>query len=99
MPINLGGFSFANPELNSDTASWKTAAGNVGKNFGDRQTELINAIKGGEGNIPPGKTQQQYIQECQVEFDKAKQMFELFQAMFKSASDIIMSLIRRLDPR
>jgi hypothetical protein len=97
MPINLGGFSFANPDLSSDTAAWKTAAGNVGKNFGDTQTNLINAIKG--TGIPEGKTQQQYVQECQVEFDKAKQMFELFQAMFKSASDIIMNLIRRLDPR
>lgn len=114
MPLNLGGFNPGIPTQGSDYSQWREAASQTAGAYSRAMSELINAFQGQSPSgtqqtnntsgstpqsttPPPSKTE--LIQMAQVNFEQAKQMFELFQNMFKNASETIMSVIRRLDPR
>jgi ABC-type polar amino acid transport system ATPase subunit len=106
MPLNLGGFNPGIPGQGSELSQWLEGARQTGGQYTKGLSDLISAFNQtpdpatGQINIDGvSMDKTAAIQYRQVKFEQAKQMFELFQNMFKSASETVMSLIRRLDPR
>jgi len=90
MPLNLSGFNPGFLPAGSAAEQWKNAAVDVADRLTTAQSELTNAYT--TNNMAT-------IQEKQVAYERMKQIFEMLQNMMKSANDLVMNLIRRLDPR
>jgi len=90
MPLNLNGFNASTIPANSAAEQWTNAAMNVANRLETAQGQLTTAYT-------TGNTAE--IQQKQIAYEQAKQLFEMLQNMMKSANDLIMNLIRRLDPR
>jgi len=105
MSLNLGGFNPGIPGQGSELSQWLEGAKQTGAQYTKGLSDLISAFNqtpdsAGQISIDGvSMDKTAAIQYRQVKFEQAKQMFELFQNMFKSASETVMSLIRRLDPR
>jgi hypothetical protein len=90
MPLNLSGFNPGFLPAGSAAEQWKNAAVDVADRLSSAQGELTNAYTTNNMSL---------IQEKQVAYERMKQIFEMLQNMMKSANDLVMNLIRRLDPR